>query len=137
MTSPTQRLHHSQHSSYGIKLSNRKLPISHFSSKPLRFPDVEQCRIKHDLVAELVDALKQQANMYFFAIKKSVETAQDGVTLAEDAQKLCDILTSGNHTIHDLKAFINDMIEIASKAHRESVATMELFSKIRISLLEV
>lgn len=134
MASRTLYLQPSQHSNNGTKPSNRE--PHYFSYNPILL-QAKRCRVKHYRVAELLEAIKQQGNQYFIAIRNSVETANDGVAFAQDAQALCEMLTSGKHKTHELKAFLDSMIDIAAKAHKRSVVTKELFTKVRRELFEV
>jgi hypothetical protein len=88
-------------------------------------------------VAAIVKGIIQQADLYFAAIGTTVETANDGCTISDDALILCQFLESGNCSISQLTAYLNSMIRIAASARERSSAAKEQFRTIRRELNKV
>ncbi len=80
--------------------------------------------------------MKSHAYLYFQSIDRSIETSEQGVTLATNAVYLCDFLCMDVPTVA-LIAFINDMRAIACNAHQNASSAMHNFREIRKGLLEV
>jgi hypothetical protein len=85
----------------------------------------------------MVDNVVQQANKYFQAVKKSVDTATDGQTFASDALAFCEFLAAGRNSVNELTTFLISMQEIASKAHQDAKDTHEEFREVRVELFQV
>jgi hypothetical protein len=94
-------------------------------------------RFKHPRIAATVDRIVRLADVYFAAVKESVNSVNDGWTLASDAVSLCDYLASDNHTIEELESFRGSMLETASSAQRRTQSTVESFRSVRQGLLQV
>jgi hypothetical protein len=85
----------------------------------------------------MVNAVVEQAKSYRSAIRKSLKTANDGVSLADDAITLCDILLNAQDSSNDIALFVNSMIDTAITAHHRAKATSTQFRNIRSGLLQV
>jgi hypothetical protein len=72
---------------------------------------------------------------YLEAIGTSVKTAGHGIAFADDAVELCESL--GLHPMADLLLFIDEMRQIAHRAHGDAKDTYEKFSVVQRTLLQV
>lgn len=88
-------------------------------------------------VKSTIDCVVEQANNYYSAITDSLETAQDGSLVAEDAITLCNMISSGTDTVGSITAFLKDMLELANKGHARADATTAQFRAIRVALFQV
>jgi len=91
----------------------------------------------HPLITGVVNAVVGHAKSYRSAIRKSLKTANDGISLAEDAITLCDILFKAEDSSKDIAAFVDSMIGIATAAHIRAEATSNQFRDIRSGLLQL
>jgi hypothetical protein len=94
-------------------------------------------RFRHPLVSAMVDKITRLADVYFSAVKESVNSVNDGWTVASDAISLCDYLSSSKHTLRELESFRMSMLETTSAALRRTQSTVESFRKVRQGLLQV
>jgi hypothetical protein len=85
----------------------------------------------------MVDAIVHQADIYFDAISSSVETANDGCTFGGDAISLCEFIASGNHSIQELKSFVQSMLVMASNGQNRATKTSDAFRGVRAELIKV
>jgi hypothetical protein len=79
--------------------------------------------------------IKSVAIDYSKAIDASVVTAVYGIAFAEDVVGLCEYLTQKPHT--DVRQYIEEMRQIARKAHGDAKDTYEKFRAVRRTILQV
>jgi hypothetical protein len=84
---------------------------------------------------EIIGRIRDHIVVYFNAIDMSIGNCMEGIAFAEDALALCDFL-SQNRPV-DLVHFIDDMIEIAGKAHISAQNTVDKFRSARQGLFQV
>lgn len=85
---------------------------------------------------EVIVHIKHHTTVYFDAIDMSIKVSEEGVSFAKDAFALCRLL-SQNKPVESLVAFLDDMIDLASKAHRNAQSTVDKFRSARQGLLRV
>jgi hypothetical protein len=100
-------------------------------------PSYPRFSFEHRIVAAIVKGIIQQAELYFTAIGTTLETANDGCTISDDALMLCHFLESGNSSINQLREYLNSMIRIAASARERSSAAKDQFRMIRRELNKV
>lgn len=66
----------------------------------------------------------------------SIDTSRVGITLAEEAVNLCDLLCK-DESVDDLVPYIEDMEAIAHRACADANTILEKFRSVRVGLLEV
>jgi len=79
--------------------------------------------------------MRGAAKDYLEAIKLSVKVAAHGITFAADAASLCERLSW--HSGTDIQLFIDEMRKVACLAHDDVKNTIEAFSAVRRTLLQV
>jgi hypothetical protein len=93
-------------------------------------------RSEHAAVQNIICRVRAQAQLYFEAIDTSVDNSEHGVTFTAEAIDLCEFLRRGEPTEH-LVAFIEDLRNIACKAHEGAKATLSSFGDVRRGILQV
>jgi hypothetical protein len=93
--------------------------------------------INHPLVAKAINRVVAQANAYRLAIAMSLETAQDGHTIASDALLLCGFVSDGTASVQHLKQFVQEMLVLADKAEGRALETQKQFRAVRVALYKV
>ncbi|KIM75572.1 hypothetical protein PILCRDRAFT_827125 [Piloderma croceum F 1598] len=90
---------------------------------------------EHAVVMDIIVRIRDHTVVYFDAIDMSIRNSMEGVAFAEDALALCDFLSQSRPL--DLVHFIDDMIEIAGKAHMSAQDTVDKFRSARQGLVQV
>jgi hypothetical protein len=85
---------------------------------------------------DVIVHIRHHTIAYFDAIDISIKISEEGVSLAEDAFALCMFL-SQDTPLESLVAFLDDMIELASKAHESVQSALDKFRSARRGLLQV
>lgn len=93
--------------------------------------------LHHPLVKSIINRIIEQADLYQRAIDLSLDTAQDGYNLADDAITLCETIAEGGTPTEHLASFVTGMLEIAEKAHERVTLTNSAFRDVRGGLLKV
>jgi hypothetical protein len=91
----------------------------------------------HPVLAVYIGEIQSRHNEYCDAINMSVRTAQDGYDISRDAIILCDYLRDKTQPQESIQAFISDMKEKATSAHKDCRETMEMFRSVNRGLLKV
>lgn len=85
----------------------------------------------------IIIGIVKQGRAYSEAIKQSVATAEAGSTFASDAIAFCDRLMRAQGPSAELENALQNMKEIAEKAHQRSKNMNEQFRRIRVELFNV
>ncbi|KAJ7292875.1 hypothetical protein C8J57DRAFT_8918 [Mycena rebaudengoi] len=91
---------------------------------------------EHAAVQNVICRVRAQTQLYFKAIDMSVDNAEHGVTFAAEAIDLFEFLRREEPTEH-LVAFVEDLQNIAGKAHEGAKATLSSFEDVRRGILQV
>ena len=81
----------------------------------------------------IIISLRHEAKGFFECLHHSYLNAQSGYFFAKMAGGLCDLLLDPNGTYSDdaIKPYIEDMQEIATKAHEDATTTANMFRASR------
>lgn len=82
----------------------------------------------------MATTIVNQGPAYYAAIHKSAETAQQGCFFAKDAVDFCESLTEAKDSIEVLEEGLENIKEIASKAHQGSKEMNDQFRAVRAEL---
>jgi hypothetical protein len=85
---------------------------------------------------DIIVHIRHHTAVYFDAIDMSIQISEEGASFAEDAFALCRFLSQDNPS-ESLMAFLDDMIELASKAHQSAQSTVDKFRSARRGLFQV
>lgn len=91
----------------------------------------------HGLVKLVVDRIVKQGPGYYGAIQKSAETAQQGCSFAADAIAFCDRLTRKEGTLENLQRGLQDIRQMAKRAHEGANDMNKEFKRVRVELFKV
>jgi len=94
-------------------------------------------RSDHADVSPIIQNIKEQSVVYYRALDLSIKTVEDGYTFSSDSEYLCDFLLDPKNTPEELQEFIDDMRQIARRAHEDAKEMSEMFRGVRQNLNQI
>lgn len=94
-------------------------------------------RFDHPILEKFVDRILAHGPRYYGAIQTSAETAEYNNAFASDVIAFCDYLIRGECSLPIMKRALQDLAEVANKAHDGAVEMNKRFRQIRGDLLKV
>jgi hypothetical protein len=91
----------------------------------------------HPVLMVYIGEIQGRHNEYCEAINMSVRAAQDGYDISHYAIILCDYLRDKTQPQENIQAFISDMKEKTTSAHKDCREMMEMFRSVNRGLLKV